>query len=432
MSDEFKLPIKVVPPLERDFYAPEPGGGTKKVFVQVTSEFRDELAAQVIGIRDRFKPAFDEFPDVPAVARARIRPDAIAKSHRPVAMLSPNTCPIIGAEGLGDLLVRVTPQGLEKLAQRIETDRTKIGIANLSTLQSFEAYHPSVDLPKDDVAKVKLFRHNDAGYDAAVERSFLTVVRRFGIREPRELRYGRGLKIYRLELKQPEVVEALRSYIGTQSVGPFPIYHPVRSTAVAIRSAIPEDFPKPEPGVEYPIIGVIDSGTSANDPYLSPWRVGRQVYVPESEQDNSHGSFVSGLIVHSRRLNHKDARFPSCSAKILDVVALGKGGTSEDKLLSIMEDALDNNPTVKIWNLSLGTERAISDQKFSDLGVAFDRLQDEHGVTFLLAAGNYVEKPFRGWPPEDLGEDDRVCAPADSVRAVVMARQLIATTVLPA
>jgi serine protease AprX len=93
-----------------------------------------------VGIRDRFKPAFDEFPGVPAVARARIRPDAVAKSHRPVAILSPSTCPIIGSEGLGDLLVRVTPQGLESLAQRIESDRIKLGIANLSTLQSFDAY----------------------------------------------------------------------------------------------------------------------------------------------------------------------------------------------------------------------------------------------------------------------------------------------------
>lgn len=420
MSDELKLPIKVVPPLDHDFYSPEAGGGPKKVFGEVTGEFRTELAGQVIAIRDQFRQAFEEFPDVPAVARAKVRSDAIAKSHRPTAVLTANTCPIIGAEGLGDLLVRVTPDGLEKLARRIETDRTKVGVANLSTLKSFEAYLPVVDVPKDAIAKVKLFRHNDPRYDAAVDKAFYTVVRKFGIREPHELRYGRGLKIYRIELRQPAIVQALTHYIGTQSVGPFPLYHPVRSTAVPIRSALPEDFPKPEAGIEYPVVGVIDSGTAAADPYISPWRVGREVYVPSPEQDNSHGSFVSGLIVHSRRLNHKDARFPSCSARILDVVALGKGGTTEDKLLSTIEDALGKYPDVKVWNLSLGTERPINDKTFSDFGVAFDRLQDEYGVTFILAAGNYRKPPFRGWPPEDLGEEDRICAPADSVRAVVV------------
>lgn len=420
MSESVRLPIKVVPQLDRDFYKPDVGGGPKKVFGEVTAEFRGELAAQVIGIRNEFDHAFREFPAVPAVARAKVRPDAIAKSHRPTTVLSQTTCPIIGAEGLGDLLVSVTPQGLENLARRIERDHTKVGIANLSTLRSFEAYKPQVDVPKNTVAKVKLFRHNNPQHDAAVDESFYRVVRRFGIREPRELRYGRGLKIYRLELRKPEIVEALARYIGTQSVGPFPVYHPVRSTAVTIRSAVPEDFPRPKPGTEYPLIGVVDSGTAVGDPYIKPWRSGREVYVPENEQDNSHGSFISGLIVHSRRLNHNDARFPSCSARILDVVALGKGGTSEDKLLSVLEDALDKHPDVKVWNLSLGTDHAINDKTFSDLGVAFDRLQDEYGVTFVLAAGNYREKPYRSWPPEDLGEADRVCAPADSVRAIVV------------
>lgn len=420
MSDGQKLPLKVVPQLERDFFRPHTGGSAKKVFTPVDEEFRGVLSAQVIEIRDHFLTAFKDFPEVPAVARAKVRSDAIAKSHRPLKVLSEKTCPIIGAEGLGELLVSVTPQGLERLARTIETDKTKVGIANLSTLRSFEAYLPLVEMPDDRVAKVKLFRHNNPAFDAAVEASFYSVLRRFGIREPREIRYGRGLKIYKLELKQPELVQALSVYTGTQSVGPFPIYQPVRSAAIPVRAAVPEDFPLPAVGVEYPLIGVVDSGTAASDPYLAPWRHAQEVYVPSADQDNSHGSFVSGLIVHSRRLNHDDERFPSCSARIVDIVALAKSGTTEDKLLSTLEDAVEKYPQVKVWNLSLGTARPVNNQTFSDLGVALDRLQDEHDVTFILAAGNYQEKPFRGWPPDDLGENDRICAPADSVRAIVV------------
>ena len=420
MSDKPKLPLKVVPQLERDFYRPDTGGGPKKVFGNVTDEFRGLLASQVIEVRDHFVAAFKEFPDVPAVAKAKVRPDAIAKSHRPVSVLSPKTCPIIGAEGLGELLLSVTPRGLENLARRIETDKTKEGIANLSTLRSFEPYKASIEVPEDDIVKVKLFRHNDHGYDAAVDERFYQVVRRYGIKEPRELRYGRGLKIYRLQTKRQDIFQALGNYVGTQSVGPFPLYHPVRSTAVTLRSAIPGDFPKPKSNSQYPLIGIVDSGTAIDDPYLSPWREAREVYVPEAEQDNTHGSFVAGLIIHSRKLNHDDARFPSCSARIVDVVALAKDGTSEDKLLASLEDAIEKFPEVKVWNLSLGTERNVDNKSFSDFGVALDRLQDEHGITFVVAAGNYREKPYRGWPPDDLGEKDRICAPADSVRAIVV------------
>jgi hypothetical protein len=102
MAENKKLPLKVVPRLEKDFYRPEASGGPKKVFTKVTPEFRQKLSSEVIGIRDHFSPAFKQFPKVPAVARVRVREDAIAKSHRPTDVFTASTCPIIGAEGLGD------------------------------------------------------------------------------------------------------------------------------------------------------------------------------------------------------------------------------------------------------------------------------------------------------------------------------------------
>lgn len=420
MSEHRRLPLKVVPLLEGDLYTPEPGGGPKKVFGEVTPETRGQLAAEVMGIQKHFVHAFAAHPNLPAVARVKIKPEAVAKSHRPLTVLSKHTCPIIGAEGLGQLLVSVTAQGLENLARRIETDRTQVGIANLSTLESFTAFRPLIEVPEDAIVKVKLFRHHDSSYDTELDKVFRQVVRHFGIRDPREIRYGRGLKIFRLHLKESELETALKNYVGTQSVGPFPVYHPVRSNAIPVRRAAPDDFPNPRVGVDYPIIGVVDSGTAVNDPYLSPWRTAREQYVPAAEQDHSHGSFVSGLIIHARKLNHENPRFPFCSARVVDVVALGKNGTTEDKLLSSLEDALDKHPEVKVWNLSLGTDRPVNDRTFSDLGIALDRLQDEHGATFVLAAGNYRTPPFRGWPPENLGETDRICAPADSVRAIIV------------
>ena len=39
-------------------------------------------------------------------------------------------------------------------------------------------------------------------------------------------------------------------------------------------------------------------------------------------------------------------------------------------------------------------------------------------MTFVIAVGNYNLAPFRRWPPDDLGEADRIAPPADSVRAL--------------
>lgn len=420
MNDNSKLPLKVVPPLTRDFYEPKLGGGRKKVFEKVTKEFRQRLASQVIEVRDAFKDSFSEFPNLPAVARVTVREDAVAKSHRPTAVLSEQTCPIIGAEGLGHLLLSVTPSGLDALARRIEKDKTKVGKANLSTLKAFTPYVPTVEIPHDQIAKVKLFRHHQSTFDQIVDERFQAVLRKLNVKNARELRYGDGLKIFRLETRARDVLEALGRYVGTQSIGPFPLYQPVRSAAVPIRAAEQRDFPPPIPNVEYPLIGIIDSGTVEADPHLAPWRHAREVYVSPHEQDNNHGNFVAGLVVHARHLNHSDDRFPSCAAKFVDVVALSKTGTSEDKLLTTLEDVIPKYPEVKVWNLSLGTRQSVNNKSFSDLAAALDRLQREYEITFVIAAGNYSTKPFRGWPPEDLGEEDRICAPADSLRSVVV------------
>ena len=415
-----KYPLKVVPPLQQDFYKPEPGGGPKKVFATVNREFRERLAGQVIELKAHFSESFKEHPALPAVARVTVREDAIAKSHRPTALLSSQTCPIIGSEGLGQLLLSVSPGGLDKLATKIERDKSKQTVANLSTLGSIVPFKPLVEATTDGNLKVKLVRHHARTADSAVDEVFRSVVNQLNVKGAEEIRYGGGLKIYRIADKRPEVLQRLASYVGTQSIGPFPTYQPVRSSAIRVRGAAEHDLPPPRTDIEYPIIGIVDSGTSLTDALLSPWRVAREAYVPQSEQDNGHGSFVAGLIAHGRGLNHSDTRFPSCSARFIDIVALSKNGTSEDKLLTTLEDAVAKYPQVKVWNLSLGTQNTVSDRYFSDLGIALDRLQREHNVIFVVAAGNYQSKPLRGWPPNDVGEADRICAPADSLRSIVV------------
>lgn len=427
MSEENRLPIKVVPDLKRDHVKPDSStGGGHKVFGEVTSELRERLSAEVIGVRDCLRASLDKFPRVPAVAKAKLRPDAVAKSHRPTYMFSEKTCPIIGAEGLGELLISVTAAGLERLAKNIERNTTKQGIANISTLESIERYTPSIDIPQvteegqDITAKVKLHQHRMLDADIALEYAFHELLRHGQNPSIEEIHYGPGLRVFRVTTTNQTVLEELSQFIGTQSIGPFPTYFPVQTTAIALRNVQLNDFPPPEIGVQYPVVGVIDSGTAVGDPHLSPWVVGREEYIPVIYQNNTHGSFVCDLIAQGKGLNHNSPLFPSCKSKVLDVVALGNNGTNEDELLAMIEDALGKYPEVKFWNLSLGTNKPCDDRVFSDFAIAIDRLQDEYGVTFLLAAGNYQQRPLRGWPPEDLQGQDRICAPADSLRSIVV------------
>lgn len=422
MSMETRLPLKVVPPMESDYYHPDSGGGGDKIFSEPTREFRDSLIEQLVTIQQHFADTFKEHPSLPAVARVRLRPDAAAKSHRPTRIFSEDSCPIIGSEGLGSLLVSVTPRGLDTLAHRIERDKTIKGRANLSTLLSLLPFTPTIEMPEDPglPLKVKLFRHHLAGYDRTLDVIFHHILGRFKGTADREVNYGPGLKVFRISSCPPEIIQAISSFVGTQSVGGFPLYKPVRTQSIPVGLVTPRDFPPPDPTVDYPVVGVIDTGTRNDDPLLSPWILDREAYVPGDGVNHGHGTFVSGLIIHSQRLNHGDVRFPGCSSKILDVVAIPESGISEDELLTILEDILPKYQNVKFWNLSIGTSNAISDDMFSDFAVAIDRLQQQHQVVFILAAGNCRNFPLRTWPPEEDVHDDRICSPADSVRSIVV------------
>jgi serine protease AprX len=419
MNELQKLPLKVVPVLKTDIVPPNGGGGPSKIFREVDQAFRGEVASKVIGIRDHFADAFRAFPTVPAVARVRVRKDAVAKSHRPYKLFNDLTCPIIAAEGLDHLLVSVTSAGLERLAIEVESAVSQKAIANLSTLEDLFAFEPLFEVPDDDYAKVKLFRHHLTNRDAAVDQAFLALVENLGLAGT-EIHYGPGLKIYKVASRDRHALGRLAGYIGTQSVSAFPTYYTVRTASTAVRNAQPKDMPPPEEGVEYPIVGVIDSGINPDDKLLAPWVVAREVFVVEEERDHSHGTFVGGLIVHGQALNHSDARFPSCSAKILDIVALGTGSTTEYDLITILENVVEKYPAVSVWNLSLSTRDPISEAGFSDFAVKLDTLQDETGACIILAAGNYESNPLRTWPPQDLKGADRICIPSDSVRAIVV------------
>ena len=433
MPNEPLLPIKVVIPDERrDYEKPEAGGGARKVFCSVTPGLREEIGHQIDTVAEYFAASFQREPNVPAVARLVLKDNALAKSHRPKHLFGRNTWPIIGACDFGELLVSVRPQKKNALSQRILRNDSHDTEADLSTIESIEPYRQEDVLKSLDVEvlrghpqklKLRLFQHNDPQLDAHVYESFIRLVERLNLPRPEELMYGKGLSIYRLSTVSAEQAVGLASFVGAQSLAEFPTYTTVRTQAISLRAAQVSDFPAPHGSVSYPVVGIVDSGVNPDSPFLTPWLVAREEFVPPQYRDYSHGSFVAGLVCNAFDLNHQDQRFPTTKSKIVDVVAFpSQGGLSEDQLLQILEDVVPKYPDVKVWNLSLAKDKPpCSDDSFSDFAVALDQLQDAHGVTFVMAAGNYRNTPFRAWPPSNLGERDRICPPADSVRGVTVA-----------
>lgn len=431
MPDE-RLPIKVVHQRNEDLQKPDAGGGPRKIFGEVTPAVRRRLVQQVRAVEATFQPVFERAPNIPAVARLRLKEDAIAKSHRPASLLSVTT-PIIGVETFGELLLSVRPAGLRALVEQFESGSTKQRLADISTIDTIQPYGEEdalratvetlIHAVKDDGAlKLRLFNHGNTALNAIVFAAFLRQLKALDMAPPEELPYGGDVRIFRLNDMKPEAVEPLARFVGTQSLSRFPKFRSLDSASMAVRALTPLDLPPPEEDRAYPVVGVIDSGVDPGDSFLAPWVIERHEYVPPRYRSYDHGSFVAGLIAQPRLLNQGDPRFPDASARVVDVVAIpgGHEGVREDDLLTILEDVVPAHPDVRVWNLSLASDEPCDDRSFSDLAIKLDDLQDRYDVTFVLAAGNYQTAPFRGWPPEDLGNADRICSPADSLRSLTV------------
>lgn len=436
-DNEIRLPIKIVIPRDADLRPVPSGGSPRKVFADVTRENRNLLLEQLDSIREHFGAVFAQRTNVPAVARVVLKEKALAKSHRPYGLFNRNTCPVIGGETFGKMLVSVSATGLRELSQKIDRGTTRELTADISTLDRIEPYTAQdaagrlgVDGLKHLVAadehrslKFRLFQHKDADADDRIRNAFFDLARQLGLDEPEPIPFVSRLRIYRLRRVRPELVPHLAGFVGTQSVSLFPQYQ--LFAQYIPQGAIPADrLPAPETGRNYPVVGLIDSGTDPDNALLQAWVVDRdEEDVPRVDQDNNHGSFVAGLIINGRSLNHDDLRFPVSQARIVDVVAMPKPDTPVDEadLLRTIRRVVHKYPDVRVWNLSISRIDAICrDDAFSDLGIELDAIQRQHDVTFVSCAGNYVKPPLRGWPPEDLGEDDRIHPPADCALGITV------------
>jgi len=427
MADEPLLPIKVVLRSDGDDQSKPPSPREYKPFVDVTDELRDRLVDEVSRVRTVFAPSFRRFPGVPAVAKVALREEALAKSHRPTSLFKRDTCPVIGSDHLGTLRVSVTPSGLDSLSRAIRTGTNDESLAHISAIGSIQPWtvEDTVRLGEDEdpdtPVRCELFFRPEAEANGAVREAFAAMLEELELDTPEAIRYTPRTQVFRFESLGLAEAMRLGNYVGIQSIEPFAEYRVVRTAARVIDSMSPDTLPPPETDKLTGLVGIIDTGTDPNNAQLQAWVEDRLNMVDPSEQDNTHGSFVAALIAHGRSLNGGRTGFPDVSSRIVDVVAFDRSGrVSEDELLLTIDEALQRFPQVKVWNLSLNREgECCSDNCFSSFAAALDHRAQQHGVLFVVAAGNYT-KTFRPWPPAPKLDDDRISPPGDAAHALTV------------
>ncbi len=426
------LPIKVVLPRKDFDYRPDPStGGSTKQFCDVTPELRKTFVESVDKIENYFASSFEEYPDIPVVAKVALRKEAMAKSHRPKLIFNSNTCPVIGLDKPGELLISVNKPGLQLLKRELAYGRTKKHIAQISTLESLQVFSAKDSLSRETIEelvavtakqnpiRLRLFEHPSQAVNLRIKQLVQAYISNTD-GDYQELDYGEDLTVMAVYGLKKHEIEKLSNFVGTQSLSSFPDYRTVKKASHVVGVLDDKRFPPPV-GDAFGIVGVIDTGTDPKNPRLQAYVVTRKEWIDPRDQDNDHGSFVAGIVANGRALNHGNAKFPSAQSKIVDIVALDKNGLiSEYDLITVIEQSTKDYPQVKVWNLSLGQATPCRDGRFSLLASKLDSISKKRGILFVIAAGNYDTIPLRSWPPTDLKEADRICPPADSVRGITV------------
>ena len=415
-------PIKLVTFSEYDYFKPEnrPRGGERKVYKKVDHNFISKIHRSIIDIEESLNNFNDDSFIGCASAVVELEESAISKSNRPTHLFNEKTCPFFGDLGFSKFLIQITPNGLKNLKEKIlNSNNTKIGISSISTIKSITFYKPTFtpSINKQDSFSVRLFRYNNDELNEQIDTKFESILTKEKIiwkKHPSSI-----ISLYKIETNNNYISNYLskfscvQSVLSCQSISISPMFTSISDHEIT------STLPIPDEEINYPIVGVVDTGVSKNIDNFENWVVERLTYVSNESYVPEHGTFVSGLISNGKYLNGNDNRFPSSQSKILSIEVIGDGCGDIYDIIEAMYDAARKHPYVKVWNLSLGANEPVTLTSISDMALMLDEFQDEFNCLCIVAAGNFDSQLKRSWPPiNDF--DDRICSPGDTVRGLTI------------
>ena len=273
-SEGPRLPIKVTLPKQGRERSVQGGGSRREPFCQVDTAFRERLGRQVTALQKAIAPVASRTGGVPA--RVKLHRLATAKSHRPGTLFSSRTCPIIGGGAVGELFVKATPEGLDKISAQIYGGDSQRIVKELSAVSVIEPITPELrrggrtardilrDCPRRSngfLARVRLFDFDDGGVQGALYKDFIGICQRREISVASDGYSERSLT-YAVNCRSVDDIEAIAACAGVRSISAMPIVRVAHQT-FACAGLAPTNPSSPHvPGSDLPGAVLVDSGVS--------------------------------------------------------------------------------------------------------------------------------------------------------------------------
>ena len=137
--NENNLPIKIVLPKTADIIK-NSGGGDTKFFGEVTPQLKNEIVDKFESLLSFYADVFAEGENIPAIGKITVKPEAIAKSHKPSDLC--RNCPIIGSEDLNEIYIKVNKKAVQETIKLIKNPPSQKFKANMTAIEDIQPIKP--------------------------------------------------------------------------------------------------------------------------------------------------------------------------------------------------------------------------------------------------------------------------------------------------
>ena len=180
-----------------------------------------------------YEDVFQESDLIPAVGKITVKPEAIAKSHKPNDLC--RCCNIIGSEDLDEVYIKVTKKTIQETIDLIKNPPSQKFQANLTAVLDIQPIHPKekISLGLSEIStqgrfdsvkgkiKVKLFDFDNDFDNAQILRYAMGKLTELGFSEKQEITYGDQIKYIKIQVETFEDVEKIAAINGVKNVDFF-------------------------------------------------------------------------------------------------------------------------------------------------------------------------------------------------------------------
>lgn len=308
---EKNLPIKLVLQKATDTQ-PNKGRGDVKFFGDVTPALQEEMAEEFNNVLAYYEDVFQECDMIPAVGKITVRPEAIAKSHKPNDLC--RCCHIIGSEDLNEIYIKVTKKTILDTIEFIKNPPSQRFRANMTAVLNVQPIFPQDKVTNelsemsqqgkfDSIKtriKIKVFDFNDEFDNSQIFEYVMRKLAALGLSENHEIiTYGNQIKYIKVQVESFEDIKKIAEINGVKNVDFFQEYSLPTCEYTRENLKVLVDTVSDASDVS---IGIIDGGISDDNPFLKPYIIDRKCYVGDAYRNPSHATFIASTTLYGNSL----------------------------------------------------------------------------------------------------------------------------------